>query len=44
MGSVPALMGLWSEVDEVSGHRLRYDIRGLRNMLSSIDGIVKREL
>jgi SAM-dependent methyltransferase len=39
VGTVPALMALWSEVDVVSGHRLRYDARGLRDLLARVDGV-----
>jgi SAM-dependent methyltransferase len=39
VGTVPALMSLWSEVDVASGHRLRYDRAGLRDLLSQIRGI-----
>ena len=39
VGTVPALMSLWSEVDVVSGHRLRFDLRGLRDLLSQVAGI-----
>lgn len=33
VGTVPALMALWSQVDERSGHRLRYSRRTLRALL-----------
>jgi SAM-dependent methyltransferase len=39
VGTVPALMSLWSEVDVVSGHRLRYDLRSMRDLLSQVPGI-----
>lgn len=38
VGTVPALMGLWSEVDAVSGHRLRYSQSGLRSLLAGLVG------
>ena len=38
VGTVPALMRLWSEVDVVSGHRLRYNLTGLRGLLSQLVG------
>ncbi len=37
-GTVPALQSLWSRIDEVSGHRLRYDRGGLRSLCESIGG------
>ncbi|MHC5109742.1 MAG: class I SAM-dependent methyltransferase [Planctomycetota bacterium] len=30
VGTVPALMGLWSSLDIISGHRIRYDMTTLR--------------
>lgn len=36
VGTVPALMSLWSEVDAVSGHRLRYDRDTLHGLLSQL--------
>jgi SAM-dependent methyltransferase len=38
VGTVPALMSLWSEVDVRSGHRLRYDAAGLIAVLRSVAG------
>lgn len=38
VGTVPALMSLWSEVDVRSGHRLRYDAVGLTALLQSVAG------
>lgn len=36
VGTVPALMSLWSEIDAESGHRLRYDVSSLTRLLQSI--------
>jgi 2-polyprenyl-3-methyl-5-hydroxy-6-metoxy-1,4-benzoquinol methylase len=38
VGTVPALMALWSRVDEHAGHRLRYERSGLERLLGSIEG------
>ena len=38
VGTVPALMSLWSEVDDQAGHRLRYEPRGLAALLGSLAG------
>ncbi len=38
VGTVPALMSLWSEVDVISGHRLRYDEKTLRETLERVPG------
>lgn len=38
IGTVPALMSLWSEVDVRSGHRLRYDAAGLITLLRTLAG------
>jgi SAM-dependent methyltransferase len=38
VGTVPALMALWSAIDVHAGHRLRYDRRGLFALLDSIPG------
>lgn len=38
VGTVPALMSLWSQVDVQSGHRLRYDRAGLRSLLDRVPG------
>ena len=34
----PALMGLWSDYDAQSGHKLRYDQRSLRRVLGAARG------
>jgi 2-polyprenyl-3-methyl-5-hydroxy-6-metoxy-1,4-benzoquinol methylase len=36
VGTVPALMSLWSDVDVRSGHRLRYDRRALASLLGEL--------
>lgn len=36
VGTVPALMLLWSEVDVTAGHRLRYDAAGVRDVLDRV--------
>ncbi len=36
VGTVPALMSLWSEIDASSGHRLRYHRDGLRAVLAPL--------
>jgi SAM-dependent methyltransferase len=38
VGTVPALRGLWSQVDVDSGHRRRYEVPALRDLLESIPG------
>lgn len=38
VGTVPALMGLWSQVDIQAGHRLRYDRATLTSLLASVEG------
>lgn len=38
VGTVPALMSLWSRVDEYAGHRQRYDRAGLRRLLAGVTG------
>jgi len=35
VGTVPALMGLWSTMDDVSGHRCRYDRSTLRRAVET---------
>jgi SAM-dependent methyltransferase len=37
VGTVPAMMSLWSAIDAASGHRLRYDAAGLRALLGRLD-------
>jgi SAM-dependent methyltransferase len=36
VGTVPALMSLWSDVDARSGHRLRYDRSALTNLMGEL--------
>jgi len=36
VGTVPALMSLWSQIDTEAGHRLRYDEKSLTHLLESI--------
>lgn len=36
VGTVPALMALWSQVDVQAGHRLRYSRAGLRELLARV--------
>ncbi len=38
VGTVPALMLLWSHVDVQAGHHLRYERAGLRDVLRSVPG------
>ncbi|MGA8889951.1 MAG: class I SAM-dependent methyltransferase [Anaeromyxobacteraceae bacterium] len=38
VGTVPALMSLWSDVDARSGHRLRFEPTGLREVLRGMAG------
>jgi SAM-dependent methyltransferase len=38
VGTVPANMSLWSEVDRAAGHRLRYDAGTLRSVLGAVPG------
>ncbi|HET7755159.1 MAG TPA: class I SAM-dependent methyltransferase, partial [Anaeromyxobacteraceae bacterium] len=38
VGTVPAEMALWSVVDQAAGHRLRYDVPGLGEMLRRVVG------
>ena len=43
VGTVPALMSLWSDADERAHHRLRYDRRSLDALLASLDDVTERE-
>jgi SAM-dependent methyltransferase len=36
VGTVPALMALWSGIDEHAGHKLRYTVRQLRALLEGV--------
>ncbi len=38
VGTVPALMSLWSGVDEQAGHKIRYTHATLREVLSAVTG------
>jgi 2-polyprenyl-3-methyl-5-hydroxy-6-metoxy-1,4-benzoquinol methylase len=38
VGTVPALMSLWSGIDEHAGHKTRYSTRTLRAVLESVNG------
>jgi SAM-dependent methyltransferase len=38
VGTVPALMSLWSGIDEHAGHKIRYSAAGLRQFLSRTAG------
>jgi SAM-dependent methyltransferase len=38
VGTVPALMALWSDADRLAGHRLRYDLPRLEALLRSVPG------
>jgi len=43
VGTVPALMSLWSEYDARGGHQLRYDRGTLGSLLSRVEGADRRE-
>jgi hypothetical protein len=36
VGTVPAMMALWSRIDEQSGHKTRYSVAELRRLLASL--------
>jgi len=38
VGTVPALMSLWSGVDAAAGHRLRYESKSLHELLHAVKG------
>ncbi|MFO0659127.1 MAG: class I SAM-dependent methyltransferase [Polyangiaceae bacterium] len=38
VGTVPALMGLWSQVDVQAGHKIRYNRATLETLLASVEG------
>jgi SAM-dependent methyltransferase len=38
VGTVPALMSLWSGIDEHAGHKTRYSVDTLRAVLESVSG------
>lgn len=38
VGTVPALMTLWSRADEQAGHRTRYDAARLRGLIGAVGG------
>lgn len=44
VGTVPALMSLWSRIDELSGHKTRYSRRRLSEVLVAAPGLEVLEL
>ncbi len=44
VGTVPALMALWSHVDVLAGHKTRYSARTLRRVLDGVRGATLREV
>lgn len=44
VGTVPALMALWSDYDAKGGHQLRYDTATLGDVLARVAGADRREL
>jgi 2-polyprenyl-3-methyl-5-hydroxy-6-metoxy-1,4-benzoquinol methylase len=44
VGTAPAMMRLWSRIDEQSGHRVRYERPGLQQMLASVRGTQTMEV
>lgn len=44
VGTVPAMMSLWSRVDEQAGHRTRYDEGRLRALVGAVGGCFVEEL
>ena len=44
VGTVPALMSLWSDIDVQSGHKLRYERDGLQALLANIAGTTVVEI
>ncbi len=44
VGTVPALMALWSDADVLAGHHLRYDLHTLRQVLQRVEGAEKIEV
>lgn len=44
VGTVPSLMLLWSAVDELAGHRRRYEISSLRSLLEQVPECSVREI
>jgi SAM-dependent methyltransferase len=44
VGTVPALMALWSSIDEHAGHKTRYSERTLATTLSRLDGATVHEI
>jgi 2-polyprenyl-3-methyl-5-hydroxy-6-metoxy-1,4-benzoquinol methylase len=44
LGTVPALMGLWSNVDVAAGHKTRYSKRRLAALLAGVAGARLREV
>lgn len=44
VGTVPALRSLWSEIDTLSGHRLRYERDDLTRLCQSVPGVQLRDV
>jgi SAM-dependent methyltransferase len=44
VGTVPALMRLWTEVDRLSGHRLRFEEEELTGLLHTVPGASRVEV
>lgn len=44
VGTVPALMALWSDADRRAGHRRRYDRESLAAILGSVRGAARAEI
>jgi len=44
VGTVPSMMALWSVVDELAGHKVRYERASLRALLQSVEGCSTREI
>jgi hypothetical protein len=44
VGTVPALMSLWSSIDVHAGHKTRYSLRTLRAALAGLEGATVLEI
>jgi SAM-dependent methyltransferase len=44
VGTVPALMALWSSIDEHAGHKTRYSAESLRSLLARLSGATVLEI
>jgi len=44
VGTVPALMALWSSIDEHAGHKTRYSADGLAATLAGLEGVTVLEI